>query len=102
MGGQAAQRLAGSVEMSVLVHFTDLLQAYVDAAYAELCIKNHGRGRCKVREDENGEGFYWVRVHGLCVDSSKFVVKLRRICPTWFVKRIELNGSKRYVKVVPS
>ena len=79
--------------------FRDVLQAYVDAAYAECCIRNHGAGRCRVREDGGEGGLYWVRVHGMCVSPESLVGKLRRICHPGLVGRIELNGSRNYVKI---
>lgn len=77
----------------------DVLQAYVDAAYAECGIRNHGAGRCRVRKDKGGGGFYWVRVHGLCADPADFATKLLFACCPRFVEKVAINGSGNYVKV---
>lgn len=82
-------------------HLRYTLQLYVDAAYAELGIRNRGVGRCMVRLDTHGHGCYWVRVHGTCADPEAFAVRLRRVALTSIVKRVELNGSKNYVIVWP-
>ena len=49
-----------------------LLQAYVDAALAELGVRNHGPGRVKARLDKTDPANKaWVRVHGLA-DALEF------------------------------
>ncbi len=91
--------MAGGVEMMVHLRFT--IQSYVDAAYAEMGIRNRGVGRCMVRIDSKSRGCYWVRVHGMCADPEQFVARLRRVALTQVVKTVELNGSKNYVIVWP-
>ena len=82
-------------------HLRYTLQLYVDAAYAELGIRNRGAGRCMVRLDSKNRGCYWVRVHGTCADPEAFAVRLRRVALTSTVRQVELNGSKNYVIVWP-
>lgn len=93
--------MAGGVEMTYGPPFLRYqLQTCVDAAYAEIGIRNRGAGRCMVRIDRANRGFYWVRVHGMCAgpEPEMFAEKLKRIGQ---LKAVELNGSKNYVKVWP-
>lgn len=81
-------------------HLRFSMQCYVDAAYAEIGIRNRGAGRCKVRIDKANRGFCWVRIHDMCAGSEPevFAEKLKRIGQ---LKAVELNGSRNYVKVWP-
>lgn len=91
--------MAGGVEMTVHLRFT--IQSYVDAAYAEMGIRNRGAGRCMVRVDSKNRGCFWVRVHGMCADPEQFAERLRRVALTQVVKTVELIGSRNYVIVWP-
>lgn len=76
-----------------------LLQAYVDAALAELGVRNHGPGRVKARPDRHDPAKAWVRVHGLAGElefASHLLALVQR--RKWGVV---LNGSHRYVTVIP-
>lgn len=78
-----------------------LLQEYVDAALAEIGVRNHGPGRVKARPD-NADPYYkaWVRVHGLAdaVDFASHLVSLT-LRQGWCVT---INGTHRYLRVAPS
>lgn len=78
-----------------------LLQEYVDAALAEIGIRNHGPGRVKARLDKTDPANKaWVRVHG-STDALKFashlIVMVYR--QRW---RVTFNGTHRYLKVTTS
>jgi hypothetical protein len=75
-----------------------LLQEYVDAALAELGVRNHGHGRVKVRPDKaDPVNKAWVRVHGLA-DALEFASHLVSLAvrQEWCVT---LNGTHRYLRV---
>lgn len=75
-----------------------LLQEYVDAALAEIGVRNHGPGRVKARLDkEDPANKAWVRVHG-SADAVRFASHLVVIAnrQKWCVT---INGTHRYLKV---
>lgn len=75
-----------------------LLQAYVDAALAEIGISNHGPDRVKARPDKaDPASKAWVRVHGLAdaLDFASHLVQLV-VRQDWCVT---LNGTHRYLRV---
>jgi hypothetical protein len=75
-----------------------LLQEYVDAALAEIGVRNHGTGRVKVRLDKTDPiNKAWVRVHELA-DVVKFASHLVLLAhrQKWCVT---INGTHRYLKV---
>lgn len=75
-----------------------LLQEYVDAALAEIGVRNHGPSRVKARLDkEDPANKAWVRVHG-SADAVRFASHLVVIAnrQKWCVT---INGSHRYLKV---
>lgn len=75
-----------------------LLQEYVDAALAEIGVRNHGSGRVKARLDRTDPANKaWVRVHGFA-DALEFAMHLLAQRREW---RVVLNGSRRYVTVAP-
>ena len=76
-----------------------LLQAYVDAALAEIGIRNHGPGRVKARLDKTDPAHKaWVRVHGLA-DAVEFASHLVVLTARkdWCVT---LTGTHRYLRVM--
>lgn len=76
-----------------------LLQEYVDAALAEIGVRNHGPGRVKARLDkEDPANKAWVRVHG-SADAVKFASRLVMLAARqdWCVT---LNGTHRYLRVM--
>jgi hypothetical protein len=75
-----------------------LLQEYVDAALAEIGVRNHGPGRVKARLDkEDPANKAWVRVHG-SADAVEFVSHLGELVvrQDWCAT---LNGTHRYLRV---
>ena len=75
-----------------------LLQEYVDAALAEIGVRNHGPGRVKARLDkEDPANKAWVRVHELA-DKVKFASHLALLTQRqkWYVT---INGKRRYLGV---
>lgn len=75
-----------------------LLQEYVDAALAEIGVRNHGPGRVKARLDkEDPANKAWVRVHGRA-NAIKFASHLLMLAARqdWCVV---LNAPHRYVEV---
>ena len=90
--------MAGSVEISQDQKLRLYrLQTFVDAAYAEMGIRNTGAGRCKVRCDNTALDMFWVRVHGECASPEVFAENLRRLCR---LTNVEPNGSGKYVKIL--
>ena len=78
-----------------------LLQEYVDAALAEIGVRNHGPGRVKARLDkEDPANKAWVRVH-VAADAVRFASHLVVIAnrQKWCVT---LNGTHRYLRVTTS
>lgn len=78
-----------------------LLQEYVDAALAEIGVRNHGPGRVKARLDkEDPANKAWVRVHELA-DELDFAFHLLTLVQhqKWCVT---LNGTHRYLGVITS
>lgn len=74
------------------------LQKAVDAAYAEMGIRNSGAGRCIVRPDSRGIGSFWVRVHDECLDPETLA---RKLIHAGCVKDAKVNGSGNYVIIWP-
>lgn len=75
-----------------------LLQEYVDAALAEIGVRNHGHGRVKARLDkEDPANKAWVRVHELA-DEVKFATHLLRLAQHQKLC-VTLNGTHRYLRV---
>ena len=75
-----------------------LLQEYVDAALAEIGVRNHGPGRVKARPDRTDPvNKAWVRVHG-SADALGFASHLVSLVvrQNWCVT---LNGTHRYLRV---
>ena len=75
-----------------------LLQAYVDAALAELGVSNHGPGRVKARLDRTDPANKaWVRVHGFAdaVEFASHLVSLA-VRQEWCVT---LDGTHRHLRV---
>ena len=75
-----------------------LLQEYVDAALAEIGVRNHGPGRVRARLDRTDPANKaWVRVHGLAdaVEFASHLVSLA-VRQEWCVT---LNGTHRYLRV---
>lgn len=75
-----------------------LLQEYVDAALAEIGVRNHGPGRVKARLDkEDPANKAWVRVHG-SANAVRFALHLVMLAhrQKWCVS---LNGTSRYLEV---
>lgn len=75
-----------------------LLQEYVDAALAEIGVRNHGPGRVKARLDRTDPANKaWVRVHGLA-NELEFASHLLTLVQHqgWGVT---LNGTHRYLGV---
>ena len=75
-----------------------LLQEYVDAALAEIGVRNHGPGRVKARPDRTDPASKaWVRVHGFA-DALEFASHLAPLAvrQEWCVM---LNGTHRYLRV---
>ena len=75
-----------------------LLQEYVDAALAEIGVRNHGPGRVRARLDKTDPvNKAWVRVHGFAdelVFASHLLALVQR--QGW---GITLNGTHRYLGV---
>lgn len=75
-----------------------LLQEYVDAALAEIGIRNHGPGRVKARLDKaDPANKAWVRVHE-SADAVRFASHLVELTyrQKWCVT---LNGTHGYLRV---
>lgn len=75
-----------------------LLQEYVDAALAEIGVRNHGPGRVKARLDkEDPANKAWVRVHSRAnaIEFASHLVSLT-LRQGWCVT---LNGTHRYLRV---
>jgi hypothetical protein len=75
-----------------------LLQEYVNAALAEIGVRNHGPGRVKARLDKTDPvNKAWVRVHGRA-NAIKFASHLVSLTMRqgWCVA---LNAPHRYLRV---
>lgn len=72
-------------------------QCYIDSVCESMGVPNRGVGRSRVRKDDGGAPLVWWRVQaGLAGREDELLDAVARELRPF---RVDLNGSKRYMRV---